>query len=90
MCVIKNKNMKLKYKFLLSTIGLTILLVATQGAMQFMSSYKFVGFVEKNETSWIGIAGQAQAEKLSCLQEVEQLKSEKEVCIKAINGDIIK
>lgn len=52
-----------------------------------MSDYRFVGF-ERKQDSWYGIAGKAQAEKLSCLQELEQVKADKQVCIDAINPDL--
>ena len=68
-------KIKFKHKVLLGTIGLTILAIAIQCGMQFVSSYKFVGFAKRDDSSWAGIAGKAQAEKVSCLDELDQLKA---------------
>ena len=63
--------MKFKYKLLLATFGLTILLIATETAMQFFSDYRFVGF-EKKQGSWYGIASQAQADNSNCQVDLEK------------------
>ena len=68
-------TIKLKYKSLLATAGIAILVLAIQIAFQFINAYRFVGFIKRDESTWVGIASKAQAEKLNCLDELDYANS---------------
>jgi len=72
-------------KTLLATTGLAILVVSIQCAMQFIQAYKFVGFVKRDQSTWIGIAEVAQADNISCQQDLEAMKKARD----AANADIM-
>jgi hypothetical protein len=84
-----NERKKMK-KRMIKFAGLQVALLATllvvQMGLQFAQAYKWTGFTRRDESSWVGIAGKAQAEKLSCLQEVEELKKARDEA----NSDILK
>lgn len=78
--------MKFKYKALLVMIVLTIGVFSLQCAMQFISSYKFIGFVKKDQSTWIGIAETAQADYQNCSEDLEALRKVRN----SDNSDILK
>ena len=66
--------MKFKYKALTGFAGTAIFLIAVQVGVQFVSSYSFVGFQRKDQSTWVGIAETAQAENWTCQQQLEEMK----------------
>ena len=79
--------MKKRYKFIIGQVLLIIGLVALQAVFQFAQTHKYVGFVSTDkENSWIGIAETAQAEKISCIEQLDELKAARD----AANEDILK
>ncbi len=71
-------------------VALLIALLITQIGIQFAQSYKWIGFEKKDQSSWVGIAETAQADKMSCQDELAQVKAEKDQAIEAGNQDILK
>lgn len=65
------KNIKFKHKALIGSIGLAIFLFSLQCAMQFLQTYKFVGFIKKDQSSWVGLAETAQADYQSCQSDLD-------------------
>lgn len=84
----EKKAMKKRYQFIIGQALLVCGLVIVQIGLQFAQTHKWVGFVAKDESNWIGIAEVAQADRNTCLEEVEQLKAEKAEAIKANNLDL--
>lgn len=73
-------------KTLLATISLTILVVTIQIGMQFIQSYKFVGFEKRDQSTWVGIAEVAQADYQNCQADLNTLKKARDEA----NSDIMK
>ncbi len=77
--------MKFKYRALIGFTLVAFLVVTIQIAMWFIESYKFQLFVKRDQSTWIGIAGKAQAENWTCQQELEKLKQARDKA----NSDIL-
>lgn len=69
-------------------VAVLIALVLTQVGMQFADTHKYVGFIAKDESNWIGLAEVAQADKLNCYQDLERVKAEKQQAVEAANPDL--
>lgn len=78
--------MKFKYKMLIGVTGTAILLFSIQCALQFVSSYQFVGFQKKDQSNWISLYSEAKADYLSCDQELAEMKKVRDEA----NQDILK
>ncbi len=59
---------------LLGVTAVTILVISIQIGMQFIQSYKFIGFVKRDQSTWIGIAETAQADNQTCQAQLEDMK----------------
>ena len=66
--------MKFKYKVLAGFTGMAIFLIATQSALQFVSSYSFVGFQKKDQSTFIGLYSEAKADYLGCEEQLSDMK----------------
>lgn len=82
------QGMKFKYKALLGFAGTAIFLIAVQIGVQFVSSYKFVGFAKRDQSTWIGLAETAQADNWTCQQQLEEMKKMRDTENSDIMGEI--
>ena len=78
-------KLKFKHKLLIGTVGLAILAITLQIAMQFQQSYKLVFFVKRDQSNWISLYSEAKADALSCDEQLSDMKKARDLS----NQDIL-
>ena len=68
-------------------LAVLISLTLVEVAVKFNRDYRYIGF-EKRQNNWIDIAERAQVDAVSCNQELEEVRKQKQAAIEANNSDL--